>query len=188
MEIYKNLSLEDLDGEIWKEIEEYNGDYQISNFGRVKSFKRKDSIILKQEINNSGYLYIKLCKDGKCKHNLIHILEFENFNKKLECGECIHHINENKYDNNLNNLKSINKKEHKTLHQYGKKCPEHSKRMSGEKHPQSILIEQDVIKIKILLKESKLTQKDIGKLFGVNQTTISDIKTGKRWTHIKVGE
>lgn len=39
MDVYKNLSLEDIDGEIWKEIENYNGDYYVSNFGRVKSFK-----------------------------------------------------------------------------------------------------------------------------------------------------
>ena len=68
MEIYKNLSLDDLDGEIWKEIEEYNGDYFISNFGRVKSFKKdKEGGILKFSEDNSGYYRLQLYKNGKSK-------------------------------------------------------------------------------------------------------------------------
>jgi len=39
LEIHENLDLEDLDGEIWKEIEGYSGDYFVSNLGRVKSLK-----------------------------------------------------------------------------------------------------------------------------------------------------
>ena len=37
MEIYENLSLEDMEGEVWKDIEGFEGMYQISNMGRVKS-------------------------------------------------------------------------------------------------------------------------------------------------------
>ena len=40
MEIWKNLSLEDMEGEIWKDIEGYEGLYQVSNMGRIKSLEK----------------------------------------------------------------------------------------------------------------------------------------------------
>lgn len=43
MEYYKNYNTEDIDGEIWKEIENFN-DYYVSNFGRIKSCKKKTKL------------------------------------------------------------------------------------------------------------------------------------------------
>ena len=65
---HKNLSLEDMDGEIWKDIEGFEGYYQISNFGRVKSLSRividsKRNIkekILKVRITKYGYINITI--------------------------------------------------------------------------------------------------------------------------------
>jgi len=54
MEICENLDLNDLDREIWKEIEEYDEDYFVSNLGRVKSFKGINERILEPIENNVG--------------------------------------------------------------------------------------------------------------------------------------
>jgi len=55
----------------------------------------------------------------------------------------------------------------------------------GENSPRAILTEQDVIQIRLLCDEGILTQKEIGEKFGVDNTTISDIKLRKTWKHIK---
>jgi len=192
MKIYENLQLEDLDGEIWKEIEEYNGDYFISNLGRVKSFKEWPNInILKQIKDTNGYFVISLYKNGKYKNKYIHILMFEYFIKEIPEGYVIHHIDFSK-DNILDNFQLMTKSEHRKIHTegknnpfYGKKRPEHSKRMSGENSPSVKLKEQDIIEIRKHLNEGILTQKEIAGLFNVNQTTISDIKLRKSWKYVK---
>jgi len=56
----------------------------------------------------------------------------------------------------------------------------------GEKSHNHKLTEEQVIQIKLLLKEGKLTQQEIADMFGVNRTTISAIKTEKIWTNIKI--
>jgi len=209
--IYENRNIKDLDGEIWKYIEGYNRDYQVSNLGRIKSFKKcrgKDKNILKQTKMNNGYLSVGLSKNGKKGPKEIHRLMFETFNNyKLEKGEVIHHLNENPLYNDLDNFQLMTNSEHMSLHNsgenhpfYGKKRPEFSgennpmfgkkrsdvsKRMSGENHPQVVLTERDIIQIKRYLSEGNLSQKEIGKMFGVNQATISNIKTGKSWKHLK---
>ena len=56
----------------------------------------------------------------------------------------------------------------------------------GEKNQNAKLTEDDVIKIKLLLKDGELNQSEIAKLFNVNSNTISRIKTGKRWGHVNI--
>jgi group I intron endonuclease len=92
---------------------------------------------------------------------------------------------------------------------HGKKCPEisermigneyrkgkkdseemikrKSKRMTGENNSNSELTDSKVRMIKVMLRSDIKTQAQIGKLFGVKQAAISDIKTGRRWKHVKL--
>jgi len=169
---YENTNDLFIDGEIFKDIEGYNGDYQVSNLGRIKSFKKcreKDIIILEQIKDSHGYLYVNLSKNGKSEPKLTYALLFESFNNyKLKKGECIHHINKDPLDNILDNFQLMTKSEHHSLHS------------SGENNPRVKLKEQDVIQIR----ESNLPQKELAKMFGVHQVTISKIKTRRRWKHI----
>ena len=76
------FGLEDLTGEIWRWIEGYENLYQISNFGRVKSFPNshhKNAKILKPAIQNVGYLQVYLYKNGKGKYFKIHRLVAQAF-------------------------------------------------------------------------------------------------------------
>jgi len=61
-----------------------------------------------------------------------------------------------------------------------------SKKKKGENNLNSILTEEQVIQIKLLLKEGILTQQEIADMFGVKQTTISAIKNKRSWSHIKI--
>jgi len=174
MEIYENVDDLFLDGEIWKDIDGYF-DYQVSNFGRIKSLKfGKEKILKSGKSGNNGYLFVNLYKNGKKKPKSVHKLEFETFNNyKLKKSECLHHIDKNKLDNDLDNFELMVNFDHNSLHKSGENCPA------------SVLTEQDIIKIKKLLNEGVLTQKEIAKMFGVHESTISAIKNKKSWKHIK---
>ncbi len=76
MEVYENLDINDLDGEIWKVIKDFP-DYQVSNLGRVKSFKKwhgTSEKILKQSKTNYDYLCVGLCVNGILKLKQVHRL------------------------------------------------------------------------------------------------------------------
>lgn len=90
--------------EIWKSIKGFEGKYEISNFGQVKSLnyaKSGKERLIKPIKNKDGYLIVKLYSD-KCYTKLVHRLVAENFINipKLE----VNHLNGNKEDNNINNL------------------------------------------------------------------------------------
>ena len=101
MEIYKNLSLEDLEGEVWKDIPNYEGLYQVSNIGRVKSLTTNS---IMSQYNNKGYLSISLRRKGNKKGFLVHRLVAECFVAKLPNKRFINHKNEDKHDNRSINL------------------------------------------------------------------------------------
>ena len=120
MEINNIKSLENLEGEIWKDIEGYEGLYCISNLGRVKSLSRilkgrNCNRITKEKIRNiflySGYLGLILCTDNKQKKTSIHRLIakafVENPNKKC----IVNHIDGNKLNNSIENLEWVTMRE-----------------------------------------------------------------------------
>lgn len=93
--------------EIWKDIENYEGSYLVSNCGRIKSLKngetRKDKI-LKFIKNKCGYLYVNLYKNNKYKSKTIHRLVAQAFIPNLNNLPQINHIDGNKENNNISNL------------------------------------------------------------------------------------
>ena len=93
--------------EIWKDIAGYEGKYQVSNLGRVKSLNYLRKGIEKERIpnkNNSGYLIVGLHKNGKIKQFLIHRLVAEAFIENPENLPQVNHIDENKLNNCVENL------------------------------------------------------------------------------------
>ena len=93
--------------EIWLDIKGYDGKYQVSNLGRVKSLnynKTKKEKLLKPKINNTKYPYVILCKDRVKKTLKIHRLVAETFIPNPNNYPCVNHIDENKFNNTSNNL------------------------------------------------------------------------------------
>ena len=90
--------------EYWKPVVGYEGHYQVSNFGRVKSIKFGKERILKPGTNKYGYLLVMLCKDGKVKGFTVHRLVAEAFLPNPHNYPCVNHKDENKQNNNVSNL------------------------------------------------------------------------------------
>ena len=87
---------------IWKQIEGYPN-YEISICGQVSNFKTKR--ILKISINDHGYYCITLYKNNVSKSHRIHRLILMNFIPNIENKKFIDHINNNKLDNTISNLR-----------------------------------------------------------------------------------
>lgn len=93
--------------EIWKNIKDYEGLYQISSEGRVKSLgnnKTRKEKILKNSKGSIGYLQVNLCKNGKLKRHSIHRLVAQAFIPNPDNLPEVNHINEDKTDNRVDNL------------------------------------------------------------------------------------
>ena len=90
--------------ENWKDIPTYNGEYQVSDLGRVKSFKGKTERILKQGIQTQGYCIVDL--NGTTKR--VHVVVMWAFKDIKPTGKVsdfvIDHLDDNKQNNRLNNL------------------------------------------------------------------------------------
>lgn len=88
--------------EIWKDIKGYEGLYQVSNFGRVRSlnYRRTGKVeVLSTGEVGRGYLHVKLCKNGKWKPFLVHRLVAEAFIPNLLNYSDVNHIDEDKHNN-----------------------------------------------------------------------------------------
>ena len=115
MEIYQNQSLEDLPNETWRDIPSYEGIYQVSNLGRVKSLdriipfknssKRVKGTMLVQHLN-FGYCQVSLGRNGK-KHR-VHRIVAEAFIPNPHDYPIINHKDENKKNNRVDNLEWCN--------------------------------------------------------------------------------
>lgn len=95
--------------EIWKDIEGYEGLYQVSTHGRVRSlgngkYNNSKVRLLKPSINTWGYLQVCLCKNGKTKKYLVHRLVAEAFLPNWFDDPQVNHIDEDKTNNHIDNL------------------------------------------------------------------------------------
>ena len=93
--------------EIWKDIEGYEGLYQVSNLGNVKSLNYKRSgreKILNPDKSETGYLYVQLYKNKESKHFRVHRLVANTFIENTNNYPYVNHIDECKSNNNISNL------------------------------------------------------------------------------------
>lgn len=172
--------------EIWKDIEGYEGIYQISNLGRVKSLirviKRSDGKIktfkeriLKPALNTFGYPYVNLSKQGKVKSFVVHRLVVKAFILNIGNKSDVNHINGIKTDNRVVNLE-WNTRSENVQHAFDNGLNNNK----GSKHTNSKLTEKEILE----MRNSKLTQTELAKIYNVSQSVISNIKNRKIWNHI----
>lgn len=104
--------------EVWRPVKGYEGLYEVSNIGNVRSIKRKKVItntlgsfersyggrLVKPFVAHNGYMRVSLCKDGKERKFPVHRLVAQAFIPNPSHLDQINHIDENKKNNNVNNL------------------------------------------------------------------------------------
>lgn len=101
--------------EIWKDIPNYEGLYQISNLGNIMSIRRKR--LIKSDKRKDGYIQVHLTKNKKMKNFLLHRLVAITFIENSNNYEFINHIDGNKENNSLNNLEWCDRS-YNILHAY----------------------------------------------------------------------
>lgn len=161
--------------EIWKDIKNFEGLYQISNYGNIYSNNRK--MILKPRKDKDGYLGINLYKNNCSKsyrvHRLVAIHFIFNPDDKLQ----VNHIDGNKENNCVWNLEWCTQEENM---QHSLK---HKLRPSGQYCYNSKLTNEDVLFIRNNYKKSDkiFNRKYFAKKFNVHSSTISRIVNNKKW-------
>ena len=165
--------------EMFVDIPGFEG-YQVSNHGRVKSKKRAK--ILKPYLTR-GYPRVSLYNNlGRRKCKLVHRLVAEAFIPNPDNKSDVNHINGCKTDSNVSNLEWVSASENMAhAHNNGLRPILNTQ---GEKNGFAKLTEAEVIQIKQLLSDGKLTQKTIGSQFNISRSTVKSIKSGKRWSYL----
>ena len=123
-------------GEIWKDIIGYEGLYQVSNYGRVKSLnyhRTGKEKLLKAVKKSDEHLYVDLWKNGIRKHCFVHRLVAEAFIPNPENKSIVHHIDNNPQNNNVDNLVWLTHEEHAAEHPEFFKAGNEAIRKAGSK-------------------------------------------------------
>lgn len=162
--------------EIWKDVIGYEGFYQVSNLGRVKTLgnnKFNKEKIMKSTISDNGYFRIGLIKDNYQKRYFVHRLVAESFIENFENKKQVNHINGIKTDNNVENLEwntSFENMQHASLNGL-------LNIKSGEAH--YLYKATDDIKTEIIEKHKYYTQRRLGEMFSLSQSLVSRILSKK---------
>ena len=173
-----------MEKETWKDIPGYENKYQVSDLGRVKGLDRvvktkngrtqyKKGTILKNKMGTNGYYYVCLYKNNKQKTFMIHSLVALNFIGDRPYKNDICHINWNRLDNKVTNLKYDTRTDNfNDMYRQGKK------------NPKGKLSVEDVLEIRKMRKEENVPYKELAIMFGVSESTIGYVVTKRSYWYI----
>lgn len=178
--------------EIWKDIQGFEGRFQASTHGRIKSlyveivqkngrvYKRKETILKPSKMTSSKYLFVSLGFNRETRKGYsVHRLVCETFNGSSNGKEC-NHKDGDKYNNHYLNLEWVTRKEN-LEHQRINKLYAY-----GSNNYHAILKEADVVEIKkygFPVKYGMLSL--IARKYKVSAASIRDVLTGKTWKHVR---
>lgn len=171
--------------EIWKDVNEHKGVYQVSNLGRVRSLDRQyissdgRKLFFKGKVlkpsNSNGYLRVNLKKEGKTNSRFVHRIVADAFIVNVNNCPQINHIDGNKENNNINNLEWSSSKDN-VIHS----------------HINNLVTKRKLSKADIFNifkdKTSGMKNKDIGIKYNVSTTTITRIINRDYWHYIDIPE
>lgn len=162
--------------EQWIDIPEYEGRYQASNTGHIRSIRNfHQNRVLKPGLSTSGYLVVALLSKSHLVHRLIAMCFCDNPERK----EFVNHKDGNKLNNNASNLEWCTRQEN-VDHGYANGL---MRKARGINHYKARLTDSDIPKIRELSK-SGLSNPEIAKQFSMPTASIRNIVLGKHWTHI----
>lgn len=165
--------------EDWRAIPGYEGLYEVSTEGRIKSLAGPKSPRIMLFNNCRGYRTVELWKDRTGKRFTVHRIVCLAFQGPRPDGFDINHKNGVKSDNRNQNLEYVTKSENRK-HAFATGLQTNN----GIKHSQHKLSEEDVRAIRNLICEM-VPYKDIAPIYGVTASAIASIKLGRTWAHLK---
>ena len=178
--------------EVWKDLKGYEGYYQVSSMGRVRTLDRvirksdgttqkRRGKISKLGSDKNNYNTINLWKDGKATFSRVCRLVAQTFLENPENKPTVNHKNGVRNDDRVSNLEWMTYSEN-SQHSFDTGLQENLK---GEEHHFAKLSEEDVVFIRESYKCKKYNQMELSKMFNVGQVQISRIIHHKRWKHVK---
>jgi len=149
-------------------VKGYEGLYEVDKYGNVYSLDRFDGYAnrkgrkLKIDLNSANYGRVTLSKQGKTERFLVHRLVYESYYGEIKNGLQVHHIDENKLNNSINNLMLVTQRENNHL----------SRESLGYK-----LTRDDVDEIR----KSNMTTRQISDTYGISLRHALRIIKNERW-------
>lgn len=169
---YYPLTIEDLPDEEWLLVPDYDA-YQVSTFGRIKSFYNDDVRILKPWVSAFGYLQVDLFKNSKPKHFPVHRLVAKLFIPNPEDKLEVNHRDGCKLNNFVGNLEWVTR-EQNIQHSFNIGIAP-----QGQDRPEAKLTNEQVLYVRN--NPQHLNTMELAKMFGVDNITISRIQRGKTY-------
>lgn len=179
--------------EIWKAVVGYEGFYEVSSYGQVRSvdrtvlsggfYRRRNGKLLSPAIrnkNNAKYYFVSLHKEGKLKMKLIQCLVAKAFVPNPENKPQVNHIDGNKLNNHKTNLEWNTAKENKHHSMYVLNSYSH-----GENHPDA-KINDDIVRAirKQFIDNPTLNKAQLAREIGICKQSIGRIISGEGWRHV----
>lgn len=172
------FTMETLAGEEWRDIEGYEGLYQVSNYGRVKSFAQSRPHILKSFLDRQGYLTCRLCLQGEQKYSVIHKLVAKAFIPNPNDKPQVNHIDGIKWNSVLTNLEWVTRSEN-ARHADNTGLRESPQ---GEKVWNAKLTNEQALYIRE--NPDQLNGRQLADKFDVSRATIIDIQLGRKYRYV----
>jgi len=176
-----------LEAEDWRPVVGYEGLYEVSDLGRVRSARRASNThpgrILKPNLSPSGYLDVQLCRHNRPIHFRVHRLVLAAFVRRPIDREQANHINGVKIDNRPSNLEWLTPSGNKRhAHRIGLAPPPPPNLRRGSQCPGAKLTEANVLTIRAA--RGQVTGPELARHFGVSKNLICRIQLRKVWKHI----
>lgn len=176
--------------EEWRPVVGFEGLYEVSSHGRVRSLERRvphkrngsqlvRGRILKLQPNNGGYLAVQMWRDNQIHRRLVHTVVAGAFMGSAPEGYEVNHEDGDKVNNRLSNLKYVTHSEN-NLHAYANGLNPRS----GERHRWSKLTADQVLEIRRLNAKEGLGCRRLARRFGVSKGTITLILNRTNWKHL----
>lgn len=167
--------------EIFISIIGFDGFYQISNYGRVKSLRFNKERIIKSFIGTGGYLHTQI-KNNCVMHNLsIHRLVAKHFISNPDSKPDVNHIDGNKLNNRIENLEWCTKSEN-IRHSF--KIGTHPRKI-GTSNSNVKITESQVLEIRKLYDGKGISMRELANKYGLGKSSIYRIVNNISWSHIK---
>jgi len=158
--------------------------YEISNYGRIKSFQNTDEGVLIHGSLIQGYQSLNVRFQNKSVNHYIHKLVAKHFCQQNSPKDTfVIHLDYNKLDNRADNLQWADRSK---VTEHNKNNPSVINRLIPHRTKNYKLTEGKVMLIKQMLRSEKSRLKMIAKQFGITHTQLNRIRSGENWKQVKL--